>query len=91
MAKPIKSIIQRSGLLELAEIARMFCYEKDTLLKKWHDGEPIIRELELRRAGKQIVADERNVWRVLEKYKQNLEIVIPRWRERGQDTRLSRN
>lgn len=81
MGKQVKSIVQRSGLLELAEVARMFCYEKETFLKKWHNGEPIIRDVELKRSGKIIVADERNVWKVLEKYKEHLEPVIPRWRE----------
>jgi hypothetical protein len=81
MSKPIKSIVQRSGLLELETVAKMFCYKKDTLLKKWHDGEPIIRELDLKKAGKNIVADEINVWRVLERYKKTLEPVTPRWRE----------
>ena len=77
-----KSIVQRSGLLDLTTIAKMFCYKKETLLKKWHNGEPIIRELELKKAGKNIVADERNVWKVLEKYKEQLELVTPRWREK---------
>jgi hypothetical protein len=81
MSKPIKSIVQRSGLLDLTTIAKMFCYKKETLLKKWHNGEPIIRELKLKKAGKNIVADERNAWKVLEKYKEHLELITPRWRE----------
>jgi len=81
MSKPIKSIVQRSGLLELETVAKMFCYEKETFLRKWHNGEPIIRDLELKRSGKLIVADERSVWQVLEKYKDHLEPVTPRWRE----------
>lgn len=85
MAKQIKSIIQRSGLVRLATIAEMFCFDKDTLLKKWHSGEPIIRELELRRAGKNIVADERNVFRVLDRYKKSLELVEPRWRVKAKN------
>lgn len=86
MAKPVKSIIQRSGLLELAAIAKLFCFEKDTLLKKWHAGEPIIRELELRRSGKNIVADERNVYKILDRYKDSLEIVTPRWRNENRSS-----
>jgi len=75
-----KSIIQRSGLLTIDEIAKMFCLKKETLLKKWNAGEPIIRELELRIHGKSYVADEHHVWKVLERYKQSLERAIPNWR-----------
>jgi hypothetical protein len=89
MQKP-KSIIQRSGLLALETIAEMFCLKKDTFLEKWHEGEPIIRELELRKAGKLYVADERSVWKVLEKYKDNLEPVTPRWRNDPQRHRNNR-
>lgn len=89
MQKP-KSIIQRSGLLAIDQIAEMFCMKKDTFLGKWHEGEPVIRELELRKAGKLYVADERNVWKVLEKYKEKLEVVIPRWRDESQRNQNNR-
>jgi hypothetical protein len=94
MARQVKSIVKRNGLLDLAKVAEMFCYKKETLLKKWHSGEPVIRELELRKAGKNIVVDERNVWKVLEKYKNSLEVVIPRYKSekstaKGEDINLT--
>ena len=82
MAKQIKSIVNRSGLLRLADIADLFGgYKPETFLKKWHNGEPIIREIKLRKIGRIIVADERNVYKVLERYKEALPLVVPRWKE----------
>lgn len=88
-----KSIIQRSGLIKLDKIAEMFCFEVDTFLKKWHSGEPIIRDLQLRSLGKSYVADERHVWEILERFKDNLELAVPRWRnesQRNRDNRIHR-
>lgn len=89
MQKP-KSIIQRSGLLELGTIAKMFCFEKNTFLRKWHSGEPVICELQLRRLGKSYVADERHVWTILERFKNSLEFAVPRWRDETQRDKNNR-
>jgi len=89
MQKP-KSIIQRSGLLTLDKIAEMFCFEKDTFLKKWHSGEPVIRDIELRSLGKNYVADERHVWEVLERFKKTLSLATPRWRNESQRDKNNR-
>lgn len=89
MAKQIKSIIERSGLLRLEKVAEIFCLSVDAFSRKWHDGEPIIREIELRRAGKFLVADERNVYKTLDRYKKSLEVVTPRWRDAQSQTQRS--
>lgn len=86
----VKTILQRSGLLTIERIAEMFCLKKETFLEKWHAGEPVIRDIELKKAGKLYVADERHVWAILEKYKDRLEPVTPNWRNESSRDRNNR-
>lgn len=76
-----ESIVQRSGLLTIEKITGLFGFnKKETFLKHWNSGEPIIRDLDLKLLGKSYVADEKEVFRILERFKESLKSAIPKWR-----------